>query len=140
MGEISPLAARSTGSLIRDAIAVDWTWENNPIQVVDTAGIRKLTKRMDDSIEDMSVADALRAMKVAEVGVLVLDAEELYLHRQELAICNAILEEGRSLVIAANKMDLLDLSDGPQAFADGVREQLESRIPILRNTPIIPSK
>ena len=132
--------AGPTPGLTRDAIAVDWTWENHPIQVVDTAGIRKLTKRMDDSIEDMSVADALRAMKVAEVGVLVLDAEELYLHRQELAICNAILEEGRSLVIAANKMDLLDLSDGPQAFADGVREQLESRIPILRNTPIIPSK
>ena len=132
--------AGPTPGLTRDAIAVDWTWENHPIQVVDTAGIRKLTKRMDDSIEDMSVADALRAMKVAEVGVLVLDAEELYLHRQELAICNAILEEGRSLVIAANKMDLLDLSDGPQAFADGVREQLESRIPILRNTPIIPSE
>lgn len=107
---------------------------------VDTAGIRKLTKRLDDSIEDMSVADALRAMKVAEVGVLVLDAEELYIHRQELAICNAIINEGRALVIAANKMDLLEMSSEFTAedFADGVRAQLEERIPILRNTPIIP--
>jgi GTP-binding protein len=55
--------------LTRDAIAVDWTWENHPVQLVDTAGIRKMTRRLDDSIEDMSVADALRAMKVAEVGV-----------------------------------------------------------------------
>lgn len=107
---------------------------------MDTAGIRKLTRRLDDSIEDMSVADALRAMKVAEVGVLVLDAGELYIHRQELAICNAIINEGRALVIAANKMDLLELSGEftPMDFADGVREQLEDRIPILRNTPIIP--
>jgi GTP-binding protein len=88
----------------------------------------------------MSVADALRAMKVAEVGVLVLDAQELYIHRQELAICNAIINEGRALVIAANKMDLLEMSSEFKAkdFADGVRAQLEDRIPILRNTPIIP--
>ena len=129
-----------TPGLTRDAIAVEWTWEDQPIQLVDTAGIRKLTKRIEDDIEDMSVADALRAMKVAEVAVLVLDAEALYLQRQELAICNAIMEEGRALVIAANKMDLLEMSSEytPQDFANGVREQLESRIPILRMTPIVP--
>jgi GTP-binding protein len=132
--------AGPTPGLTRDAIAVEWAWDGTPIQLVDTAGIRKMTKRMDDSIEDMSVADALRAMKVAEVAVLVLDAEELFLHRQEIAICNAILEEGRALVIAANKMDLLEISSKytPQDFADGVRAQLEERMPILRNTPIVP--
>jgi GTP-binding protein len=126
--------------LTRDAIAVEWEWEGRPIQLVDTAGIRKLTKRMEDPIEDMAVADALRAMKVAEVAILVLDAEELFLHRQEIAICNAILEEGRALVIAANKMDLLEMTSKYTAedFAKGVRSQLEERMPILRNTPIVP--
>lgn len=126
--------------LTRDAISVEWRWNDLPVQLVDTAGIRKLTQRITDDIEDMSVADALRAMKVAEVAVLVLDAEEMYLHRQEMAICNAILEEGRALVIAANKMDLLEMSSnfGPQEFANGVRVQLEERMPMLRKTPIIP--
>jgi GTP-binding protein len=126
--------------LTRDAIAVEWTWEDQPIQLVDTAGIRKLTKRMEDPIEDMAVADALRAMKVAEVAVLVLDAQSLYIQRQELAICNAVIEEGRALVIVANKMDLLEISSEytRQDFADAVREQLEARIPTLRQTPIVP--
>lgn len=88
----------------------------------------------------MAVADALRAMKVAEVAILVLDAGELSLHRQELAICNAILREGRALVIVANKMDLLEMSPeyGPEEFALQVRLQLEEAMPILRNTPILP--
>lgn len=62
------------------------------------------------------------------------------MHRQELAICNAIISEGRALVIAANKMDLLEMSSDytPDDFAKGVRNQLESRIPMLRSTPIIP--
>lgn len=130
----------STPGLTRDAIAVEWTWEGQLVQLVDTAGIRKLTKRMDDSIEDMSVADTLRAMKVAEVAVLVLDAEALHIQRQELAICAAVMEEGRALVIAANKMDLLEMSSefSPRDFATAVREQLEARIPILRKTPIVP--
>jgi GTPase len=132
--------AGATPGLTRDAISVEWTWEGNPVQLVDTAGIRKLTKRVEDTIEDMSVADALRAMKVAEVAVLVLDAQELFLHRQEVAICNAILEEGRALVIAANKMDLLELNSKytPDDFAMSVQKQLEERMPILRKTPVVP--
>jgi len=126
-----------TPGLTRDAIAVEFNTNDQIVRLVDTAGIRKLTKRIDDAIEDMSVADALRAMKVAEVAVLVLDAKELYIHRQELAIINAIFNEGRALVIAANKMDLLEVSS-PLDFAKSVREQIESRIPTLRNTPVVP--
>ncbi|KAL3918920.1 MAG: hypothetical protein SGILL_004013 [Bacillariaceae sp.] len=130
-----------TPGLTRDAIAVEWISDDGQrVQLVDTAGIRKLTKRMDDEIEDMSVADALRAMKVAEVAVLVLDAKAMYIQRMELALCNAVIEEGRALVIAANKMDLLDFSGDytPHHFMEEVRAQLETRIPMLRNTPIIP--
>jgi GTPase len=129
-----------TPYLTRDAIATTWEWNDNIVELVDTAGIRKLTSRMDDPIEDMAVADTLRALKVAEVVVLVLDADAMHIQRQELAICNAVMEEGRALVIAANKMDLLEMSDeyGPQDFADAVRDQVESRIPMLRKIPIVP--
>jgi GTPase len=119
---------------------VEWHWRDQLVQLVDTAGIRKLTKRMGDSIEDMSVADTLRAMKVAEVAVLVLDAGALHIQRQELAMCAAVMEEGRALVIAANKMDLLEMSSEytPDDYAAAVREQIEARFPILRKTPIVP--
>lgn len=131
--------AGATPGLTRDAIVVDWYWRGRPVKLVDTAGIRKRPRRdHTDDIEDLAVQDAMRAMKVADVAVLVLDAEARLLQRQELAIADAVLKEGRALVIAANKMDLIVEADYSQEdFAGAVREQLEARFPILRNTPII---
>jgi GTP-binding protein len=57
------IIAGTTPGLTRDGIAIEWAWEDGPIQIVDTAGIRKLTLWLDDDIEDMAVSDALRAMK-----------------------------------------------------------------------------
>lgn len=130
----------ATPGLTRDAIAVEWTWKNRPVQIVDTAGIRKRSQRNhEDAIEDLSVEDALRAMKVADVAVLVLDAEARKLQRQELAIADAVLKEGRALVVAANKMDLIvERGYSKRDFAEDVRAQLEARYPILRKTPIVP--
>lgn len=107
----------STPGLTRDAILVEWSWKGRPVQLVDTAGIRKITKRANE-IEDMAVQDANRAMKVADVAVLVLDAQAGNLQRQELAIADAVVKEGRALVIAANKMDLI-VRDGTHARRDG---------------------
>jgi GTP-binding protein len=130
----------STPGLTRDAIAVEWAWEGRPVQLVDTAGIRRRSKREhDDDIEDMAVEDAMRAMKVADVAVLVIDADSRQLHRQELAIADAVLKEGRALVVAANKMDLIvEQGYSKEDFEQGVREQLEGRFPMLRKTPIVP--
>jgi GTP-binding protein len=86
----------------------------------------------------MAVQDAMRAMKTADVAVLVLDAEARMLHRHELAIMDAILREGRALVVAANKMDLIVEHDySREEFEAGVRDQLEGRFPMLRKTPIV---
>ena len=130
----------ATPGLTRDAITVDWYWNGRPVQLVDTAGIRKRPNRDHcDDIEDLAVQDAMRAMKVADVAVIVLDAGARMLQRQELAIADAILREGRALVVAANKMDLIVEKDySKEEFASAVRDQLESRFPILRKTPIIP--
>jgi len=126
--------------LTRDSIAVNWLWnDRRPVQIVDTAGIRRIAKRdHSDNIEDLAVRDAIRAMKLADVAVLVLDARARMLQRQELAIADAIIREGRSLVVAANKMDLLvDEEYTKEEYAHDVRKQLEIRFPMLRKTPIV---
>ena len=127
--------------MTRDAIAIEWSYQGRPVQLVDTAGLRKPSKRTDEEIEEMAVMDAMRAMKVANVAVLVLDAGARMLRRQELAICETVLNEGRALVVAANKLDLVCDSYDYTAkdFEEGVRNQLEGRFPMLRNTPIIPT-
>eukprot|EP00816_Leptocylindrus_hargravesii_P011205 CAMPEP_0196823890 /NCGR_PEP_ID=MMETSP1362-20130617/89483_1 /TAXON_ID=163516 /ORGANISM="Leptocylindrus danicus, Strain CCMP1856" /LENGTH=553 /DNA_ID=CAMNT_0042203937 /DNA_START=326 /DNA_END=1987 /DNA_ORIENTATION=+ len=124
--------------LTRDAIAVEWSWEGRPVKLVDTAGIRKISQRVhDDSIEDLAVLDAVRAMKVADVAVLVLDAAAGMLQRHELAIADAVVKEGRALVVAANKWDILEDDVSRKEFAEGVSEQIEVRLPMLRRTPVV---
>jgi len=107
LGEERVIAGKMPG-LTRDAISVPWLWKNKQVQIVDTAGIRRGAKReRSDEIEDLAVLDAMRAMKLADVAVLVLDSQARVLQRQELAIADAVVREGRSLVVAANKMDLV---------------------------------
>jgi GTP-binding protein len=81
----------------------------------------------------------MRAMKLADVAVLVLDAQARIIQRQELAIADAVIREGRSLVVAANKMDLIvDADYTKEDFARAVQEQIELRYPMLRKTPVVP--
>lgn len=129
----------ATPGLTRDAIAIEWSWNGRPVRLVDTAGIRKMTKRdYSDEIEDLAVRDAMRAMKTADVAVLVLDAQARYLQRQELAIASAVIREGRSLVVAANKMDILVTAGySSDDFAAAVSEHIETRFPMLRKTPVV---
>jgi len=124
--------------LTRDAISIPWHFRGRPVRLVDTAGIQKVTQRHSEE-EDLAVQDAMRAMKLADVAVLVLDAQAGVLQRQELAIADAVVKEGRSLVIAANKMDLLvDKEYTPADYAHAVRNQVQDRIPVLRRTPVVP--
>jgi len=131
--------AGATPGLTRDAISIEWSWNGRPVQLVDTAGIRKRSKRdHSNEIEDMSVLDAMRAMKVADAAVLVLDAGAGMVNRQEMAIADTVLKEGRSLVVVANKMDLVLAEDfSKDQFVEAVRGQLEDRFPMLRMTPIV---
>lgn len=139
LGEERVIAGETPG-LTRDAISVSWFYKKRPVQIVDTAGLRRGLKReRTNEIEDLAVLDAMRAMKLADVAVLVLDAQAQYIQRQELAIADAVVREGRSLVIAANKMDLIvDAEYTKEDFAKAVQEQIELRFPMLRKTPVIP--
>ena len=89
--------------LTRDAISVDWEWQGKKIKLVDTAGLRKHSKVKED-LEKMSVANTKRAAFMAQVVVLVLDADAV-LDKQDLTIASQVIEEGRALIIAVNKWD-----------------------------------
>jgi GTP-binding protein len=117
----------SVPGLTRDSIAVDFTYgpsrPSGPrsFSIVDTAGIRRASRRSSsfDSIEDDSVLDALRSMKLAHVCVLVLEAEALHLTKQELTIADGVIREGRALVVVANKSDTMEGT--PDEYAMGVK-------------------
>lgn len=102
LGEDRLLTGPEAG-ITRDAIAVDYNWRGRPLRLVDTAGLRKRA-RVVETIEKMSVADSLRALRYAQVVVLVLDCDGV-LDKQDLTIARTVLNEGRALVIAVNKWD-----------------------------------
>jgi GTPase len=90
-------------------------------------------------IESVAVLEAFHACKTAHVVALVIDAGARTLLRSELAMCDAILKEGRALVVVANKMDLVvEPGYSMEQFASDVSDQLEARFPLLRKTPVVP--
>jgi len=92
--------------ITRDSISVDWEWRDRHIKLFDTAGIRRKA-RVQEKLEKLSVADALRAIKFAEVVVVTLDATNAF-EKQDLQIIDLVAREGRALVIAVNKWDVVE--------------------------------
>ena len=91
--------------LTRDAIASDLAWRGRPIRLLDTAGLRRKARIFDDA-EKLAASDAVRAIRFAEVVVLLVDAEHPFEH-QDLTIADLVETEGRALVLAVNKWDLV---------------------------------
>jgi GTP-binding protein len=92
--------------LTRDSVSSDFEWKGQKIRLFDTAGLRKKAK-ITETAEKLSASDAIRAIRFAEVVVLLIDAERPFEH-QDLTIGHRVAEEGRALVVAINKWDLVD--------------------------------
>ena len=90
--------------MTRDAITTEWTWKGQKFNLVDTAGLRRQAKVVN-SLEKMSVESTKYAANMAQVVVLVLDADAV-LDKQDLTIARNVLDEGRALIIAVNKWDI----------------------------------
>lgn len=116
----------------RDAIAVDWEHDGRALRLVDTAGIRRRAK-FAEAVEQLAVDDSERAIRKAGVVVLVLDAREM-LHRHDLRIAEIAIEEGRALVIAANKWDLVT---NRNRAARELKERIETSLPQVRGLPTV---
>jgi GTP-binding protein len=126
LGEERLLTGPEAG-ITRDAIAVEWRWQGKPVRLIDTAGLRRKAK-VEAKLEKLSVTDTLRAIRFAEVVVLVIDAEAM-LERQDLAIARLVEQEGRALVLAGNKWDLV--SEKPKAL-ERLRDRIEVSLPQLQ--------
>jgi GTP-binding protein len=119
--------------ITRDAIALEWQWRGRPIRLVDTAGMRRRA-RVEDPLERLSVADTLRTIRFAGTVVLVLDALQPF-ERQDLTIANLVAEEGRALVLAANKWDAV--KDRAAALKQ-LRDRVAASLPQLQGVALVP--
>ncbi len=119
--------------ITRDAIAVDWIWHGHPMRLVDTAGLRR-KPRVEGKLEQLSVGDALRSIRFAETVILVTDALQP-LERQDLTIARLVENEGRALVLALNKWDLVD---EPAALLKHLRERVSVSLPQLQGVAVVP--
>ncbi|HLI64762.1 MAG TPA: ribosome biogenesis GTPase Der [Caulobacteraceae bacterium] len=131
IGEDRMLTGPEAG-ITRDSIRVDWTWEGRRFRLVDTAGIRRKA-RVQEKLEHLSVQDALRAIALAEVVLLVMDATHPF-EIQDLQLADLVEREGRSLVFVLAKWDLMSGAPG------GVRalaEEAERALPQLRGAPLV---
>jgi len=131
MGEERLLTGPEAG-ITRDAISVVMDWEGVPVRIFDTAGMRKKAK-IQEKLEKMSVADGLRAVRFAEVVVILLDVE-IPFEQQDLRLADLAEREGRAVVIAVNKWDL---EDEKQDKLKALREAFERLLPQLRGAPLV---
>lgn len=123
LGEERMLTGPEPG-ITRDAISVPFVWRGREFRLIDTAGLRKKA-RVDASIERLSVGETIKTVREAHVCVLVLDAETM-LENQDLQIARLAVEEGRAIVVAVNKWDLI--SD-PQPALRKLRDRIEISMP-----------
>lgn len=131
IGEQRLLTGPEAG-ITRDSISVDWSWQGQPVKLFDTAGMRRQAKVVQ-KLEKLSVADTLRAVRFAEIVVLVLDATQPF-EKQDLHLADLVSREGRGLVIAINKWDLV--TDRQVALKD-LRERCERLLPQVRGVPLV---
>ncbi|GGF67277.1 GTPase Der [Paracoccus acridae] len=131
IGEDRLLTGPEAG-ITRDSISVATTFMGTPMRIFDTAGMRKRAK-VTDKVEKLSVADGLRAVRFAEVVVVLLDVA-IPFEQQDLRIADFAETEGRAVVIAANKWDLED--DKPHKLNE-LRANFEKLLPQLKGAPLV---
>lgn len=118
--------------LTRDAIHVHWKHKGMPVRLVDTAGLRRKA-RIDEQLEKMSAQETLRAIRLAHVVILVLDADKPF-DKQDYTIAQHVAEEGRALVIAVNKWDTVKEKTAVQRM---IQAKVEASLAQLAGLPIV---
>ncbi|SLN45640.1 GTPase Der [Falsiruegeria litorea R37] len=131
LGEDRLLTGPEAG-ITRDAISLRTEWSGTPMRIFDTAGMRKKAK-VQEKLEKLSVSDGLRAVKFAEVVVVLLDAD-IPFEQQDLRIADLAEREGRAVVVAVNKWDV---EDNKQEKLRDLKEAFNRLLPQLRGAPLI---
>jgi GTPase len=131
LGEERLLTSPEAGTT-RDSIAVEINWQGRDFRLFDTAGLRRRS-RIEEKLEKLSVADALRAVRFAEVVVLMMDAQNKF-EEQDLRIADLVEREGRAIVLAVNKWDLVERKPN---LISGLRADADHLLPQVRGVPVV---
>jgi GTPase len=132
LGEERLLTGPEAG-ITRDSIAIQWQWRGRPIKLIDTAGLRRKSV-IEHKLEKLSVADTLRAIRFAELVILVIDATQM-MEKQDLTIARMIEDEGRSIILAVNKWDLIE---NKPAALEKLRDRLQISLSQLQGIMCVP--
>ncbi len=131
IGEDRLLTGPEAG-ITRDAIPVDWIWDDRAVRLVDTAGLRRKAK-VQEKLEKLSTGDTIRAITFAEIVILVMDATHPF-EIQDLQIADLVEREGRGLVFCLAKWDLIE---DQGATLKAITEEAGRLLPQLRGSPVI---
>ena len=118
--------------ITRDAIAVDLDWRGRRVRIHDTAGLRR-RPRIAEKLEKLSVADALNAIRFAEVVIVLIDAQTPF-EEQDIRIVDLVEREGRAIVIGINKWDLIE---PPPGALSRLREETDRLLPQIKGVPVV---
>jgi len=131
LGEDRLLTGPEAG-ITRDAIAVDLDWHGRHFRIHDTAGMRRRA-RIEEKLEKLSVADALNAIRFAEVVIVLIDSQTPF-EEQDIRIADLVEREGRAAVIAVNKWDLVEREAGALAR---LRAEVDRLLPQIKGVPVV---
>jgi len=131
LGEERLLTSPEAGTT-RDSIAVEIGWKGRAFRVFDTAGLRRRS-RIEEKLEKLSVADALNAVRFAEVVVVLLDVANAF-EEQDQRIADLVEQEGRAVVIAVNKWDL---KEKPAGAIGKLRVQADEKLTQMKGVPLV---
>ena len=119
--------------MTRDSISVDFSYEGKKIRLFDTAGQRRRA-RVDEKLERLSVADALRTIQYAHIVILLMDATTI-LELQDLHIASHVIKEGRCLVLGLNKWDQVN---NKKETLEEIEHKLKRTLNQAKGIPFVP--
>ena len=132
LGEERTLTGPEAG-ITRDAIAARWSAEGREFLLHDTAGLRRKARAAGHTLEEMSVASTLDAIRFADCVIVMLDATQAF-EKQDLTIADLIANEGRAVIFVANKFDLVENRPG---MIKDLRERLDASLPQIAGAPLV---
>ena len=118
--------------ITRDSIGIEWQYQGRSLKLIDTAGLRRKA-RVEAKLEKLSALDTLRAIRYAQVVVVLLDGQRP-VERQDITIARQVAAEGRALIFAVNKCDLLVSTKNTKQMLE---QRLESSLTQVRGVPIV---
>jgi GTPase len=133
LGEDRLLTGPEPG-ITRDSIGIDHVWRDRKLKVFDTAGMRR-RGRVEEKLEKLAVADTIRAVKFAEVVIVLLDAT-IPFEKQDLSLVDLASREGRAIVIGLNKWDLIEAKGSKLSE---LKEEADRLFPQIRGVSVVPT-